>query len=130
MTEEIFGPVLPVLSYKDLDQVGLELSRRPSPLSFYLFSRDKKRVRNFISHMPAGAMVINDLLMQGISHELPFGGVGSSGMGKYHGWYSFQSFSHFKSIILSRNIPCFAFYRFPPYRMTRKIIRFFFKWFT
>ena len=104
MKDEIFGPVLPVLTYSNIDAVLEELKIRRKPLSCYVFTRDKKFGRKIIEEFSFGGGCINDCIMHIASHNLPFGGVGNSGMGSYHGEYSFNTFSHEKSILVNRGI--------------------------
>ncbi len=99
MQEEIFGPILPVLSFKDIDQALSSIKSYPPPLAFYLFSNNKKRNDWIINRIPFGGGAINDVIVQMVNPRLPFGGVGASGMGAYHGEAGFNTFTHFKSII-------------------------------
>ena len=99
MKEEIFGPILPVLTYDDLDAVVAEIIRRPLPLALYFFSSNRRLCRKVVATVPYGGGCINDTVMQVIGPHLPFGGVGMSGMGRYHGKASFDAFSYQKSIL-------------------------------
>ncbi len=99
MQEEIFGPLLPVFTYEDLDEVLEFISERPKPLALYFFSEDKQTQKRVLEEVSFGGGCINDTLLHVASHHLRFGGVGSSGMGSYHGKYSFDLFSHKKSIL-------------------------------
>ena len=99
MSEEIFGPILPVLEYESIDEVVEIVRQRPYPLSFYLFTRDKKVQERLIKDIPFGGGCINNTLVHFANPELPFGGIGASGVGNYHGEYSFQAFSHTKSVV-------------------------------
>lgn len=115
MKEEIFGPVLPVIAYRDLDSAIQRIREHPKPLACYIFARDRKAVERIINEVSFGGGCINDTVMHLANHNLPFGGVGSSGMGQYHGSYSFFTFSHEKGILESSSkidIP----FRYPPYR--------------
>jgi len=103
MQEEIFGPLLPVLSYSDLDDAIRRINERPKPLALYLFANDKAVRRKIIRETSFGGGAINNTIMHIVSHHLPFGGVGPSGLGRYHGKYSFETFSHTKSILRSYN---------------------------
>ncbi|NLD17379.1 MAG: aldehyde dehydrogenase [Tissierellia bacterium] len=115
MEEEIFGPILPIIEYDNLNSMIEEIKLRPKSLALYLFSEDKinkEKIKNEISY---GSGCINDVLMQLANPNLPFGGVGNSGMGKYHGKFSFDTFSNKKSIVEKPNfldIPL----RYPPYK--------------
>ena len=104
MKDEIFGPVLPVIVYSELDEVIQKINSRPSPLALYLFSEDASVQHRITREIRYGGGAINNTLFQVSSHFLPFGGVGSSGMGQYHGKASFETFSHRKSIVKSSSI--------------------------
>jgi aldehyde dehydrogenase (NAD+) len=104
MQDEIFGPILPILAYSDLDYIIRKITERPKPLSLYLFSEDESVEKRITEEIAFGGGAINNTIMHIVSHFLPFGGVGSSGMGKYHGKYSFETFSHYKSILKSSSI--------------------------
>lgn len=99
MQEEIFGPILPVLTFKDLDEVEKFVLEREKPLAFYLFTEDKAVQDRFMNHVSFGGGCINDTIMHLTSSEMGFGGVGHSGMGSYHGKKSFECFTHEKSIL-------------------------------
>ena len=100
MEEEIFGPILPVIGYTDLNQAVEQVLDRPHPLATYIFSRDKKEIQWLLGKMPFGGGCVNDTILHITNHHMPFGGVGNSGMGSYHGYYSFRTFTHEKSVIL------------------------------
>ncbi|MEG1686410.1 MAG: aldehyde dehydrogenase family protein [Angelakisella sp.] len=104
MREEIFGPILPILPYDDITPVIAELKRRPKPLACYIFSGDKAFVSRLLGELSFGGGCVNDVVMHLANHHLPFGGVGSSGMGGYHAKYSFATFSHQKSILRSSRL--------------------------
>ncbi|RUS47169.1 aldehyde dehydrogenase [Cohnella sp. AR92] len=99
MGEEIFGPLLPMLEYTNIEEVIQQVNSRPKPLALYLFTRDKALEKRIIDTIPFGGGCVNDTLMHIATPYLPFGGVGSSGMGSYHGIYSFRTFSHQKSVL-------------------------------
>lgn len=99
MKDEIFGPILPVISFTDLDAVLEEIKKRPSPLAFYIFGKNSALQTQIIHAVPFGGGCINDVVMHISNPHLPFGGVGDSGMGSYHGEFGFKTFSHFKSIL-------------------------------
>jgi aldehyde dehydrogenase (NAD+) len=99
MQQEIFGPILPFLVYSDIDVVLDEINSRPKPLALYVFSEDKNFVEDVLSRTTSGDAEINSTIVHVGVHFLPFGGVGTSGMGKYHGQYSFQTFSHMRSVL-------------------------------
>ncbi|CAM2954694.1 aldehyde dehydrogenase [Legionella steigerwaltii] len=99
MKEEIFGPILPVIPFTDLDPVLQEIKLRPRPLSLYIFGKNSKVQTRILHEVSFGGGCINDVIMHICDSRLPFGGVGESGMGSYHGEAGFKTFSHFKSIL-------------------------------
>lgn len=99
MQEEIFGPILPVFTYNDLNPMLDEIVRRPKPLALYLFTESEALQEQVLTQVSFGGGCINETLSHMTSHYLPFGGVGESGMGSYHGKQSFEVFSHHKSIL-------------------------------
>ena len=98
MQDEIFGPVLPILEYDDINEVYEYLENHPKPLAFYYFGKSQS-ARDVISKTTSGGMCVNDTLMHIVNHKLPFGGVGNSGLGSYHGEYSFRAFSHQRALV-------------------------------
>ena len=125
MKEEIFGPILPILSYRTLDDVLQILKSLPKPLAFYIFTKPGSKSEKLATRFSAGGVVINDCMIHLTNPKLPFGGVGQSGFGAYHGVYGFQCFSHFKSIEHKGFWPDFK-WRYPPYKssLLRQIRRF------
>ena len=101
MQEEIFGPLLPILPYTNIDDVISYINDHPKPLALYLFSESKELQDHVMSACSFGGGCINDTIIHLTEKELPFGGVGESGIGHYHGFYSFETFSHAKSILNS-----------------------------
>ncbi|GIP42935.1 aldehyde dehydrogenase [Paenibacillus sp. J45TS6] len=99
MQEEIFGPILPVIVYDDLNEIIEEITNRPKPLAFYVFSESKEVQDELLSGVSFGGGCINETLAHLTSPYLPFGGVGESGMGSYHGKASFDTFTHHKSVL-------------------------------
>ena len=99
MQEEIFGPVLPVLFYTDLDEVISRVKERPRPLSCYVFTKNKQSKNRVLDEISFGGGAVNEAIMHIANSHLPFGGVGSSGIGAYHGEAGFRAFSHYKSIL-------------------------------
>ena len=99
MHEEIFGPILPVMTYTDFQDACAQIAANPTPLAFYLFSRNKAHMDWYKKALPFGSGCINDTVIQLSNDHLPFGGMGASGMGKYHGKYGFETFSHEKAIL-------------------------------
>jgi aldehyde dehydrogenase (NAD+) len=114
MQEEIFGPILPILDMPDLDSAIEFIGQRDKPLAAYLFTRDKASERRFVDAISTGNMCINDVLMFMSVPELPFGGVGMSGMGQYHGKAGFDRFSHLKAVMKRARFPEISI-RFAPY---------------
>lgn len=99
MDEEIFGPILPVLTYDSFDGLMERMKRMDHPLAFYLFSRNAGHIRTMKMEMPFGGGCVNDTVVQLASDHMPFGGVGASGMGQYHGRWGFETFTHPKSVL-------------------------------
>nr|MCR5792792.1 aldehyde dehydrogenase family protein [Lachnospiraceae bacterium] len=99
MEEEIFGPIIPVLSYTDLEEAVDRINDRPHPLATYIFTEDRKQAKELLRRIPFGGGCINDTILHISNHHMPFGGVGNSGMGGYHGKYSFDTFTHSKSVV-------------------------------
>ena len=99
MEAEIFGPIFPVLEFENLDDVIKEVNNREKPLALYYFSNNNEKVDKVLKYTTSGGMVINDTLMHVSTTYLPFGGVGNSGMGKYHGKDSFYTFSNAKAVV-------------------------------
>ena len=99
MEEEIFGPILPVLSYDNLQEVIDKIKAGDKPLACYIFSNDKALKEKILKELSFGGGAVNDAMMHISNSNLPFGGVGSSGIGSYHGEAGFQSFSHYKGIL-------------------------------
>ncbi len=123
MTEEIFGPVLPIISIRSLDEAIEHVNSGPKPLAAYIFSESAATRNLFRKRVPAGAVVGNAAAVHVLVPELPFGGVGNSGMGAYHGEWGFQTFSHRKAHLdrPTRPDPRFVY---PPYgRFTQKLLR-------
>lgn len=114
MKEEIFGPILPVLVYQNLDDTIRDLQRRPLPLAFYLFTKNRETENKVLSHLRFGGGCVNDTVIHCASHHLPFGGVGGSGIGAYHGKTGFETFSHYRGII-KKATWCDLPFRYPPY---------------
>lgn len=114
MQEEIFGPLLPLITYSQPEEVMQKLQSMPSPLALYLFTEDEQLQRDFITHVPFGGGCINETVSYLANHHLPFGGVGMSGMGAYHGKYSFDTFSRKQSVLYKRFWPDPSL-RYPPY---------------
>ena len=114
MQEEIFGPILPVLTYRSLDEAIARIQARPKPLALYLFTRDAATEKRVLGEVSFGGGCINDTVLHLATSHMPFGGVGESGMGGYHGKYSFDTFSHQKSVLKRLARPDVAL-RYAPY---------------
>ena len=114
MQEEIFGPVLPIVPYHSLDDAINFVNARPRPLSLYLFGSDGPGRRAVLARTTSGGVTINDTLMHIAQENLPFGGIGASGMGAYHGYEGFRTFSHAKSVFIQSRINAVGLMR-PPY---------------
>lgn len=99
MQEEIFGPIMPILTYDSLEEVYTLLANKPKPLALYFFSEDKKKIKEVTERCSYGGGCINDVVIHLATSEMGFGGVGESGMGSYHGKKGFDAFSHTKSIV-------------------------------
>ncbi|KAK8357546.1 hypothetical protein V6Z11_A05G427600 [Gossypium hirsutum] len=119
MQEEIFGPLLPIITVERLEDSFAMINRKPKPLAAYLFSDDEQIKRKFVQNIYAGGMAINDTILQVTVPTLPFGGVGESGMGSYHGKFSFDAFSH-KKAVLYRSFAGDSPTRYPPYTPGKK----------
>ncbi|OBK53245.1 aldehyde dehydrogenase family protein [Mycobacterium sp. 1081908.1] len=115
MQNEIFGPVLPVITVQSLDEAIRFVNSRPKPLSAYLFTKAREIRERVIKEVPAGGMLVNHLAFQVSTAKLPFGGVGASGMGAYHGRYGFEEFSHRKSVLTKPTRPDLSSFIYPPY---------------
>jgi len=128
MEEEIFGPLLPVLGFDQVSEAVDFINRRPKPLALYIFSRNKEFQRKVLSETSSGGVCINDTIIHLTAHRLPFGGVGNSGFGKYHGKAGFDTFSNQKSV-LSQTLLFDVPRRFPPTNeKSLKILRTILNW--
>lgn len=114
MQEEIFGPILPVLTFKNFNEALLQIAEHEKPLSAYLFTDDSEEKENFVSKISFGGGCINDVVMHLSNDNIPFGGVGNSGIGNYHGKFGFEAFSHQKAI-LDRATWGEPHLKYPPY---------------
>ncbi|MBG9977590.1 aldehyde dehydrogenase [Ruoffia tabacinasalis] len=115
MQEEIFGPILPILTYREVSQAVEFIRSKDKPLALYLFTQDKALKEYIIKNLSFGGAAINDTLIHQSNYNLPFGGVGASGMGQYHGRYSLETFSHPKSVIEKTDLFDIKL-RYPPYK--------------
>ena len=128
MREEIFGPIMPILTFDDFDTVVDELKSKDKPLALYLFTSDKRHIKRVTTELSYGGGCINDVVIHLATSEMGFGGVGESGMGGYHGKAGFDAFSHYKSIVDKKtwlDLPM----RYQPYksRLYEKLLRIFLK---
>jgi coniferyl-aldehyde dehydrogenase len=114
MREEIFGPVLPVVTYKSLDEAIEYVNSRPRPLALYYFDHNSKRIEGVLARTTSGGVTVNDTILHIAQNDLPFGGVGPSGMGSYHGFDGFLTFSKKKGVFLQSRFTTLGLLR-PPY---------------
>jgi aldehyde dehydrogenase (NAD+) len=114
MQDEIFGPILPIIPYENLQEAIKQILNLPKPLAFYLFSEDSEKQNQIISMIPFGGGCINDTVIHLANPNLPFGGVGTSGIGSYHGQKSFDTFTHYKSLYQQGSLVDIPL-RYPPY---------------
>lgn len=130
MAEEIFGPILPILTYKHLDEVAPFITARDKPLALYVFARDQQAIDTIVNQTTAGGTCINNAVVHFANSNLPFGGVGPSGLGSYHGVYGFKTFSHERSVLQQGRIDALKSV-YPPYGASvSKMIKWMFKLFT
>ena len=128
MGEEIFGPIMPIITFDSFDTVVDELKAKDKPLALYLFTSDKKHIKRVTGELSYGGGCINDVIIHLATSEMGFGGVGESGMGKYHGKEGFDTFSHYKAIVDKKtwiDLPM----RYQPYKnkFYEKLLHFFLK---
>jgi acyl-CoA reductase-like NAD-dependent aldehyde dehydrogenase len=128
MKDEIFGPILPIIEVADYKEAKNFIRSRPHPLAAYAFSKNNELLEDFTSSVTAGGMCLNDSLVHLTSEHLPFGGVGESGMGSYHGKRSFDIFSHHKSVMKRGWFPDLSV-RYPPYKGKLGLVRKLLSWF-
>lgn len=126
MQEEIFGPILPVFTFTSKEEALSLINRHPNPLSFYVFTGSKKKEEEWLSAVQFGAGCVNNTAMQFTNHHLPFGGVGQSGIGAYHGKNSFDVFTHRKSVMKTPTWFDPAI-KYPPLKGKLKLLKFFIK---
>jgi aldehyde dehydrogenase (NAD+) len=126
MTEEIFGPILPVYSFSAMEDALDIIGRNANPLAFYLFTRDGRKERKWIEGLAFGGGCVNNTLWHVANHHLPFGGIGGSGMGAYHGKHSFDTFTHAKPVMKTPNWFDPGL-KYPPFKGKLKWFRLFMK---
>ena len=122
MNEEIFGPIIPVIKYKNMEDIKYYISHHKNPLALYVFSEDENFFEDIINRFSFGGGCVNDTISHVASAYLPFGGIGSSGMGNYHGKASFDTFTHTKSIV-KKSTKIDLKLVFPPYKDKIKLIK-------
>jgi len=113
MAEEIFGPILPILTYTDLDELVVRQQAKPKPLALYLFTRDQSEAQYLVERLPSGGVCVNDAVVHLASSHVPFGGVGESGMGSCHGKAGFDTFTHYRTVVCRGRLDVPV--RYPPY---------------
>ncbi|WP_045217015.1 aldehyde dehydrogenase family protein [Desulfonatronovibrio magnus] len=125
MQEEIFGPLLPVMEYENIDEIIHQIRKLSKPLALYVFSSTRSKAQYVLDHVSSGGAAVNDVIMHAANHHLPFGGVGQSGAGRYHGRAGFNEFSNLKSVLYKPSgfdVPL----RYPPWTAwKRKLMSFF-----
>ncbi len=122
MEEEIFGPLLPMIVYKSLDEVIEFINSRPKPLALYIFSKSRQDVQKILKSTSSGGAVVNDVIVHLANFNLPFGGVNQSGHGRYHGQFGFREFSHEKSVLKQTSFSAVKL-MYPPYtNFVKKIV--------
>jgi coniferyl-aldehyde dehydrogenase len=123
MQDEIFGPVLPLVPYDEVEDAIAFIHAKPHPLALYWFDQDTERTRRALQELPAGGVTVNDTLLHIAQESLPFGGVGPSGMGHYHGRWGFDTFSKLKPVFRQSRLNGMALFM-PPYPpLMRSILR-------
>ncbi len=127
MEEEVFGPILPIMSFTTIEGVTEMLNEHPKPLALYIFTEKRSIQEKLLEETSSGGACVNDTVSHFTNHHLPFGGVGSSGIGGYHGEESFKTFSHMKSI-LNKSTAVRIRLLFPPYtpqklNMIKKVLK-------
>lgn len=115
MNEEIFGPLLPILSYQSREEAVAIINRHPNPLAFYVYTNSRGNEKEWLRKVPAGGACVNNSIFHLLNHHLPFGGRGNSGLGAYHGKYSFDTFSHQKAVLRTPVWPDPSI-KYPPFK--------------
>lgn len=130
MEAEIFGPLLPVVTFKSIDEAIAIVNNKPKPLALYVFSNNRVSTQKILEQTSAGGVCINDTVLQFAHPELPFGGVNNSGTGNSHGYYGFLTFSHQKPVLRQKRGFAFAYFLYPPYTgRVKKTIDMLLRWF-
>lgn len=129
MTEEIFGPIMPIMVYDSLEELVTELQQRARPLGLYVFSKRKKTINYILDRCPSGGVCVNDTILHISNPNLPFGGMNASGIGKSHGHHGFLDFSNERSVFEQRSPISSASLTYPPYtKWTQRLIRLTTRW--
>jgi acyl-CoA reductase-like NAD-dependent aldehyde dehydrogenase len=124
MQQEIFGPILPVKTYQHVSEAIDYIAERPRPLALYYFDHHAERIDEILQSTISGGVTINDVIYHVVQNNLPFGGVGPSGMGCYHGQAGFETFSQKKSVFIQSRFSALSFLR-PPYgALSERVIKF------
>ncbi len=130
MQEEIFGPILPIVPFKSVEQVTYLVNGKPKPLALYIFSNRKIFQKKILSETSAGSVGINECVLQFTHPNLPFGGVNTSGIGKSHGRYGFLAFSNEKPVLRQKRGFAISYLLHPPYtNLRQKLVSLMIKWF-
>lgn len=130
MNEEIFGPVLPIITFSNVEEAINQVNKNPKPLALYIFTQQRRLQQKVLNETSSGTVCINDCGIQFLHHDLPFGGVNTSGMGKAHGIYGFKVFSNEKSVLKQKNGFTSIQTFYPPYSLkSRKFVDWFLKFF-
>ncbi|MBL1408100.1 aldehyde dehydrogenase family protein [Sphingobacterium faecale] len=122
MQEEIFGPILPIVTYSTLDEALRLIQDRPKPLALYIFSDNSKTIDHILENTTSGGVCVNDVILHVSNPNLPFGGVNQSGMGSSHGYFGFKAFSHERSIMYQSRI-AFSKFIYPPYTKKERLLK-------
>jgi aldehyde dehydrogenase (NAD+) len=130
MVEEIFGPIIPVITFRTVDEVLKIVNSKPKPLALYIFGNDNHFRSTILEQTSAGGVCINDCIIQFTHPNLPFGGINNSGIGKSHGHYGFMAFSNEKPVLKQKSGFAISYLLYPPYKgMMKKIVELMVKWF-
>ena len=126
MSDEIFGPILPIIAVDSPDAAVAFVNARPKPLALYVFTASQQAARDLVDRMPSGGAVVNHVAVHCLVPQLPFGGVGASGMGAYHGKWGFEALSH-RRAVLAKSTKLDLKLMYPPYtdraiRLMRKVM--------
>jgi aldehyde dehydrogenase (NAD+) len=121
MEKEIFGPVLPVITFKNQDEIFDITEKNPNPLALYVFSKNKSFIKSILKKIPAGSSAVNEAVLQFANYNLPFGGINHSGIGKSHGYYGFKTFSNEKSVLKQRKYSTMTLL-YPPYNKFKNML--------